>query len=112
ATLCLAVPAWLWWPEHMPSAHGWFFALVLAVACTGLAYLMYFRLIAHVGPANAISVTFLIPVFAVVWGGMFLNESISLVMALGCAVVLLGTSLATGVLKPPKLGARARSSEN
>ena len=42
--------------------------------CTGLAYLLYFRLIAHVGPANAISVTFLIPVFAVVWGWLFLGE--------------------------------------
>ena len=74
--------------------------MVLAVVCTGLAYTMYFRLIANVGPANAISVTFLIPVFAVVWGALFLSEGISLAMAVGCAVILLGTSLATGVLKP------------
>lgn len=100
ATLFLAVPAVWWWPQQMPSAQGWLFALVLAVACTGLAYLLYFRLIAHIGPANAISVTFLIPVFAVIWGAVFLGESVSLAMALGCAVILLGTSLATGVLRP------------
>jgi len=99
AALCLAVPAWLWWPQVMPSASGWLFAGVLAFACTGLAYLMFFRLIAHVGPANAISVTFLIPVFAVMWGGIFLGESVSGVMVLSCAVILLGTSLATGLLR-------------
>lgn len=104
AALCLAVPAWHWWPQAMPSAQGWLFALVLAVACTGLAYLMYFRLIAHVGPANAISVTFLIPVFAVIWGGLFLAEKVSGVMVLGCAVILLGTSLATGLLRMHQAG--------
>ncbi len=100
AALCLAVPAWWWWPQAAPSASGWLFAIVLALACTGLAYLMFFRLIAHVGPANAISVTFLIPVFAVIWGALFLHERVNLAMALGCAVILLGTSLATGVLRP------------
>ncbi len=111
ASAFLVVPAWLWWPQQMPTGQAWFFALVLAVACTGLAYLLYFRLIAHVGPANAISVTFLIPVFAVVWGGVFLHEQVSLVMALGCLVILLGTGLATGLLKPPKLGAKALSKQ-
>ncbi|MBX3623275.1 MAG: DMT family transporter [Rhizobacter sp.] len=105
ASLLLVLPAWWWWPAQMPDARAWSYALVLAVACTGLAYLLYFRLIAHVGPANAISVTFLIPVFAVVWGGLFLHEAVSLTMALGCAVILLGTSLATGVLKPRAAGA-------
>lgn len=101
ATLFLALPALWWWPQQMPSAQGWLFAMVLAVACTGLAYLLFFRLIAHIGPANAISVTFLIPVFAVIWGAVFLGERVNLAMALGCAVILLGTSLATGVLRPP-----------
>ncbi len=104
AALFLAVPAWHWWPQAMPTAQGWLFALVLAVACTGLAYLLYFRLIAHVGPANAISVTFLIPVFAVVWGGIFLDEQVSAVMVLGCGVILLGTSLATGLLRLHQIG--------
>jgi drug/metabolite transporter (DMT)-like permease len=107
AALFLAVPALIWWPAQMPGAAAWGYALVLAVACTALAYLLFFRLIANVGPANAISVTFLIPVFAVVWGALFLGEKVDLTMALGCAVILLGTSLVTGVLKLPKTAAKA-----
>lgn len=97
----LALPALWWWPEVMPSTHAWAMVALLAVLCTGVAYLMYFRLIAHIGPANAITVTFLIPAFAVLWGWLFLAEPLSAAMAVGCAVILLGTALATGVLKPP-----------
>jgi drug/metabolite transporter (DMT)-like permease len=110
ASLFLAVPAIVWWPAEMPGPQAWGYALVLAVACTALAYLLFFRLIANVGPANAISVTFLIPVFAVVWGGLFLGEKVDLIMALGCAVILLGTSLVTGVLKLPKAFTARRTS--
>ncbi len=102
AALFLAVPAVASWPQAMPDASAWGQAAVLAVACTAVAYLLYFRLIANVGPANAISVTFLIPVFAVVWGGIFLGERIDLAMALGCLVILIGTALVTGVLRWPR----------
>jgi drug/metabolite transporter (DMT)-like permease len=68
--------------------------------CTGLAYVLYFRLIAHAGPANAIAVTYLIPAFAVLWGGLFLGERPTAAMLAGCAVILIGTALATGLLRP------------
>lgn len=100
AAVVLALPALWWWPSAMPSARAWTMVALLAVLCTGVAYLMYFRLIAHIGPANAITVTFLIPAFAVLWGWLFLAEPLTAAMALGCAVILLGTALATGVLKP------------
>lgn len=100
AALALAVPAALWWPAAMPSGRAWLMVALLAVLCTGLAYLMYFRLIAHVGAANAIAVTFLIPAFAVLWGWLFLGEPLTAAMAIGCAVILLGTALATGVIAP------------
>lgn len=100
AALALALPALWWWPDQMPSARAWAMVALLAVLCTGLAYLMYFRLIAHVGAANAIAVTFLIPVFAVLWGWLFLAEALTGAMAAGCAVILFGTALATGVLAP------------
>jgi drug/metabolite transporter (DMT)-like permease len=100
AALALAVPAALWWPAAMPSERAWLMVALLAVLCTGLAYLMYFRLIAHVGAANAIAVTFLIPAFAVLWGWLFLGEPLTAAMAIGCAVILLGTALATGVIAP------------
>ena len=101
AALALAVPAVLCWPAVAPSVQAWATTALLAVLCTGVAYLLYFRLIAHVGPANAIAVTFLIPAFAVLWGWLFLDERIGTAMVAGCAVILLGTGLATGLLKPP-----------
>jgi drug/metabolite transporter (DMT)-like permease len=101
AALVLAPLALVWWPPAMPSHGAWLAAGLLAIACTGVAYVLYFRLIAHVGPANAIAVTFLIPVFAVVWGWIFLDEGVTPTMLAGCAVILVGTGLTTGVLKPP-----------
>ncbi|MGD9833951.1 MAG: DMT family transporter [Piscinibacter sp.] len=108
AALVLAGPALLWWPASMPSARAWLMVALLALLCTGLAYLMYFRLIAHVGAANAIAVTFLIPAFAVLWGWLFLGEPLTAAMAAGCAVILLGTALATGVITPRLAAARLR----
>lgn len=101
AALVLAVPGALSWPAVPPSSTGWIALATLAFASTGLAYLLYFRLIAHIGPANAIAVTFLVPMFALLWGGLVLGEAITLPMALGCAVILLGTALATGLLRRP-----------
>ena len=106
AALVLALPAVLWWPATAPSNRTWAAAAMLAVLCTGFAYLLYFRLIAHVGPANAIAVTFLVPAFAVLWGALLLGEQVTAAMLAGCAVILLGTGLATGLLKLPQRPAR------
>lgn len=102
AAALLAVPAWVWWPAAPPSPGAWGAAALLAVACTGLAYLLYFRLIAHVGPAKAIAVTFLIPAFAMGWGWLFLAEQPTTAMVLGGLVILAGTALATGAGKRPE----------
>jgi len=98
AALALALPALLTWPARNPAPLAWAAAAVLALVCTGMAYALYFRLIAHVGPANAISVTFLVPAFAVLWGALFLGEEVSARMLIGCAVILAGTALATGLI--------------
>ncbi|MBK1712893.1 DMT family transporter [Rubrivivax gelatinosus] len=92
------LPALWWWPAQTPGLAAWGGAAVLAFACTGFAYWLFFRLVAHAGPANAVSVTFLVPAFAVLWGWLFLGESLSPATVAGCVVVLLGTALATGVL--------------
>jgi len=102
AALVLMLPAAVWWPAALPSHHAWVAAALLALACTGVACVMYFRLIAHIGPANAISVTFLIPVFAVLWGWMFLDEGVTMAMVVGCGAILVGTALATGLLRLPQ----------
>ena len=101
ASLALALPALWLWPAAAPGARAWASVAGLALLCTALAYLLYFRLIAHVGPARAITVTFLVPLFAVLWGALFLAETLTPAMALGCAVILLGTALTTGVLRWP-----------
>ncbi|MCP5270790.1 MAG: DMT family transporter [Burkholderiaceae bacterium] len=101
AALIVAGPAWWWWPTTSPSASAWTAAVLLAVVCSGVAYVLYFRLIAHVGPAGASSVTFLIPLFAVAWGWVVLGEQPTAGMAAGGAVILLGTAIATGLLRLP-----------
>ena len=101
ASLFVAVPAFIAWPGVAPSSSTWLMAGLLAVLGTGVAYILYFRLIANAGPANAVAVTYLIPIFAVLWGGVFLGEQLSLPLVLGCAVIFIGTALATGTLRPP-----------
>ena len=68
-------------------------ALLLALLCSAVAYFIYFRLIADVGPTKALTVTFLIPLFALVWGAVFLGETINLNTVIGCGLVVLATWL-------------------
>lgn len=98
AALALAIPTIWLWPASTPAFAAWLSLALLAVACTGFAYVLYFRLIANIGPANAITVTFLIPAFAVAWGAMLLGEQITVQMVIGCVVILIGTALAIGLL--------------
>ena len=103
ASAVMLVPAWLFWPATPPTAPAWAAAAALALVCTGLAYVLFFRLIAHAGATNAISVTFLIPGFAMLWAWLFIGEQPTTTMLLGCAVILLGTALATGLLRLPDM---------
>ena len=75
---------------------GWVIANVvaLAVASTAIAYRIYFRLIADIGPSRALTVTFLIPLFGVLWGFLFLGEAIGPNMLLGGVLIVAGTALA------------------
>ena len=100
AVIVLAPFAWLLWPERSPDATAWLALVVLGVFCTGLAYILYFRLIRNVGATKAIAVTFLIPVFGMLWGSLFLDEALTPNMLIGGAVILLGTALTTGLLRP------------
>ena len=112
----LLTPAALFlWPAHPVSVRAWGAVLALGIACTTFAYVLYFRLIDHVGPARAIAVTFLIPVFALAWGGLFLGERLTPHTFMGACVILGGTALATGIVKLPLRGAdqgRARNRGN
>ncbi len=96
AALMLALPAAALWPAAPVPPVIWAYVLALAVLCTAVAYALYFRLLVQVGAAYAASVTFLIPVFGMLWGRLFLHEAITLPMLLGCATILAGTALAGG----------------
>lgn len=110
AALMLLLPAWLSGPQAVASLPvrpetwsevphiTWAALLGLAVLCTGVAYLMFYRLLERVGPTRAMTVTFLIPVFGMLWGWLFLDEEITWSMLGGTAVILLGTLMSNGVL--------------
>jgi drug/metabolite transporter (DMT)-like permease len=99
ASLGLALPTVWLWPARMPSSTAWLALLAVGVLCTGLAYILYFRLLAHMGPAGSLTVTFVIPVFAVMYGVIFLDETVSLWMLLCGAVIVCGTALSVGIPK-------------
>jgi drug/metabolite transporter (DMT)-like permease len=102
ATVLLIPLAVLYWPDTPPSSMSWVSAVLLAVICTGVAYILYFRLLSRVGPSKTLAVTYLIPAFGVLWGHLLLQEPITASMVVGCAVILVGTTLATGMVLGPR----------
>lgn len=100
ASLGLALPTWWLWPQRMPGSTAWLALLAVGVLCTGVAYILYFRLIENVGPARSLTVTFVVPVFAVIYGALFLGETVSSWMMLCGAIIVFGTALSVGLLKP------------
>jgi drug/metabolite transporter (DMT)-like permease len=99
----------VFWPQRMPGATAWGAAVALALLCTGIAYVLYFRLIGRVGPARAMAVTYLVPAFAMLWGALFLGERITPAMMVGGLVILAGTALATGLLRPAAKAAASQA---
>lgn len=96
ATGALLVPGLLTWPQTAPGPAAWGATLVLGAVCTGLAYVLYFRLIRDIGATRTIAVTFVIPLFGMAWGVLFLAEKITLGILAGGLVIVLGTVLTTG----------------
>ncbi len=96
--MALALPTVALWPAQAPGLKACLALVFVGVVCTGLAYVLYFRLIEAAGPARALTVTFVVPVFALFYGSLFLGESITPWMV-GCGlVIVLGTSLSTGLI--------------
>jgi drug/metabolite transporter (DMT)-like permease len=99
ASLALALPMIWLWPAQPVSQTAWLAVAAVALLCTSVAYILFFHLIERTGPAKALTVTFLVPVFAMLYGAVFLNESIT-AWTMGCGVVILaGTALSTGMLR-------------
>lgn len=81
------------------------YLLILALMCTAIAYILYFRLINDVGPTKALTVTFLMPVFGILWSVIFLNEKVNASMFIGGVLIILGT--ATVLIQKPALNIRS-----
>lgn len=83
-----SVMAW-----HAIPTETWAALIGLAIGCTAIAYLLFFRLIQEIGASRALTVTFLIPIFGMAWGALFLDETITREMLICTAVVVIGTQL-------------------
>ncbi|MEO2217200.1 DMT family transporter [Chromobacterium vaccinii] len=88
--------AWHGWPASPPPQKAWIALALLAVFCTALAYLIFYRLINRLGATRASGVTYLVPVFGVLWGALFLGETIGAAMLLGAALILAGVLALNG----------------
>ena len=80
----------------------WASVLAVGLLCTAFAYLLYFRLIADIGPLRSLTVTFLIPPFGILWGYLVLGETLTGGFVLGGAVVCLAVWLVTSHAKPAR----------
>ena len=98
ASIMLAPFALSTLPATMPSTNAWLNAVALAILGTAIAYILYFKLIANVGPAKAISVAYMVPLFGIIWGVLFLQEHLSLQTIIGGVMILAGVALTTGVI--------------
>ncbi|MES2016756.1 MAG: DMT family transporter [Pseudomonadota bacterium] len=97
AATILVIPALAFFPAPgTPTIGIMGAALALGVMCTGVAYILYFKLIEDVGTTSALTVTFLNPLFGILWGTLFLGEVVGWYTVAGAAIVITGTALVTG----------------
>jgi drug/metabolite transporter (DMT)-like permease len=96
-SLFFLLPGAVWsWPQAHFTVGALAAVALMGVVTSGLAYWMHIRILAHVSPVAAMSPTFMIPVFGVTWGHIFLGEQLSSGIYAGGALVLLATALITG----------------
>jgi drug/metabolite transporter (DMT)-like permease len=98
AALALAPLAAAYWPDRPPSMRAWLEVLFLGAASSGLGFVLYFSLLRRIGAVRAISVTFLNPPVAMLTASLYLGETVTMQMVLGCAVILAGTALSLGLV--------------
>jgi drug/metabolite transporter (DMT)-like permease len=111
ASFVLAPFALSTWPEKSVSATSWIAVILLAVVSTALAYLIFYRLMTRVSALAATSVTFLVPVFAFLWGGLILDESITVQTVVGMVIAMTGTALTLGLWPKVTQGHSTHSKE-
>ncbi|MBS9404529.1 DMT family transporter [Halomonas sp. TRM85114] len=99
SAMILLVPGLLLWPADPISGLAWLNGLALAILSTTVAFLLYFGLIASAGATATSTVTFLVPVSALLWGYLLLDEVLSLQILVGMIITLAGTAIATRMIR-------------
>ena len=102
STILLLPVALIYMPDTLadnpPGMEVWGSVLALGIICTGFAYVMFYRLIERIGSSQAIMTTYLVPLFSILWGNLFLAEAVTFFTIFGCILVLLGVGMTTGRL--------------
>lgn len=94
ATICL-LPITPWFlPNAFPSMSVIWMTIALGLFSTALAYVMYFHLLSNIGVSKSLTVAYLVPLFAMFWGTLILDEPITQSMVFGCGLILSGTAIA------------------
>lgn len=93
AALFVAPLALVTWPSTPIPALSWVSAVMLGAFCTGIAYFLYYRLLYRIGAPRTVTVTYLVPLFGVIWAWVFLSEPLTLSMAIAGALILGGVAL-------------------
>ena len=97
AAVLLAVPAVALPPWHPVDADIALAVLALALACTALGFALFYRLVSSIGPTGALTVTFLVPLFGLLWGAIFLHEPLTWSTPAGLVLILTAVLLVTDI---------------
>ena len=95
-------------PDVLPTGSIWFSVFSLGIVCTGFAFVLFYRLISRIGSNLAVTNTFLIPLFSLFWGNLFLAEEVTTFMLFACMLVLAGVGMTTGTLARLLIFCRAK----
>lgn len=106
ASTLMVIPLGGWfWPASAPPVADWLAVAALAVLCTACAYLLYYQLILRISATALTGVAFVIPVFGVLWGALFLHEQVTAHIVTGMLITLAGTAFTTGLVGSPRQSA-------
>jgi drug/metabolite transporter (DMT)-like permease len=81
------------WPSHPLPPKSWLSAILLGLLCTGAAFVIYYRLVGRIGASRAATVTYLVPLFSVLWAWVVLREGLTARMAVAAGLILSGVAL-------------------
>lgn len=77
--------------RQIPTFHLFLVLIVFGILCSGIANIIYFKIMKEDGPVKALMVTYLMPIFGILWGYLFLSEGITISLLIGGVIIIIGT---------------------